>query len=332
MRKLILLTAAMTLSAGMWANSITYKATAALSYHVYAFDAGITSHTWDESSKVGVITFDGDVTTIGYMAFANCSSMTSMTLPNTITKIGEIAFMECTGLTTINIPNAVTTIGKNAFHKCMSLTSITIPNAVTEIGEQAFMNCYALTSVTFEGAACQNAIGTNVFEGVGQNETVTLTLPEDWNYDAAPESNTTAWYGGIFNSNLYSTDGATDKQAAIAAVTAIMGDYATTTYLQSLLAEEVGKINSAVNRHQVNERKQAAIERLTFAITDYTAGKTAGDAIGYARGIEEGKAEAKTELLGEMGEPCEDCPSIEVTKGDKTIKLYNPEKVEFGKE
>ena len=38
------------------------------------------------------------------------------------------------------------------------------------------------------------------------------------------------------------------------------------------------------------------------------------------------------EFLGEMGEPCEDCPSIEVTKGDKTIKLYNPEKVEFKKE
>ena len=30
--------------------------------------------------------------------------------------------------------------------------------------------------------------------------------------------------------------------------------------------------------------------------------------------------------------PCTDCPSIEVTKGTKTIKLYNPEKVEFGKE
>lgn len=38
------------------------------------------------------------------------------------------------------------------------------------------------------------------------------------------------------------------------------------------------------------------------------------------------------EFLGEMGEPCEDCPSIEVTKGDKTVKLYNPEKVEFKKE
>ncbi len=49
---------------------------------------------------------------------------------------------------------------------------------------------------------------------------------------------------------------------------------------------------------------------------------------GRAEGIEEGRAEA----LGEMGTECTDCPAVEVTKGDKTIKLYNPEKVEFKKE
>ena len=50
-------------------------------------------------------------------------------------------------------------------------------------------------------------------------------------------------------------------------------------------------------------------------------------------GIEEGKAagyeRGKTEALGEMGEPCDDCPSIEVTKGDKTVKLYAPDRVNF---
>ncbi|MCQ2286237.1 MAG: DUF1542 domain-containing protein [Bacteroidales bacterium] len=48
--------------------------------------------------------------------------------------------------------------------------------------------------------------------------------------------------------------------------------------------------------------------------------------------VQIGKEEGKAEGLGEMGTPCDDCPSIEVTKGDKTIKLYNPEKVEFKKE
>ncbi len=60
--------------------------------------------------------------------------------------------------------------------------------------------------------------------------------------------------------------------------------------------------------------------KATAYVEGYNAGK--------AEGIEEGKAE----VLGEMGEPCTNCPSIEVTKGDKTVKLYNPEKVEFKKE
>ena len=48
--------------------------------------------------------------------------------------------------------------------------------------------------------------------------------------------------------------------------------------------------------------------------------------------FQDGKTEGKAEGLGEMGTPCDDCPSIEVTKGDNTIRLYSPEKVEFKKE
>ena len=57
-----------------------------------------------------------------------------------------------------------------------------------------------------------------------------------------------------------------------------------------------------------------------------------GDTAGYVRGLVEGKAAVPAEALGEMGEPCEDCPAVEVTKGTKTIRLYNPDKVEFKKE
>lgn len=312
MRKLILLFALLMLSIGLWANYITYTATSALQLKYEAFDVTVRYHSWSPDTKVGMITFDGDVTKIGDLAFTSCDNMTSITLPNTITKIGDQAFMECTSLATIIIPDSVTTIGIDAFHKCMDLTSITIPNAVTEIGNQAFMNCASLTSVTFMGAACQNAIATDAFKGVAEGVTTTLTLPEDWKYANAPESNSTAWHGGKFNSNIYSTDGATDKQNAITAVTAILGEYSTSAYLQSLLAEEAENINNAVNRHEVNERKQAAIDKLEFAVTSYGNGQA--------------------ESLGEMGTPCEDCPSVEVKKGDKTIKLYNPESVTFKKE
>lgn len=33
--------------------------------------------------------------------------------------------------------------------------------------------------------------------------------------------------------------------------------------------------------------------------------------------------------FGEMGTECDDCPAVDVKKGTKTIRLYNPDKVEF---
>ena len=88
------------------------------------------------------------VTSIGDYTFANCTNLTSVTIPNTVTSIGEYAFYWCTGLTFISIPNSVTSISKAAFENCWRLTSIDIPNSVTSIGDGAFQNCSGLTSVT----------------------------------------------------------------------------------------------------------------------------------------------------------------------------------------
>ena len=52
---------------------------------------------------------------------------------------------------------------------------------------------------------------------------------------------------------------------------------------------------------------------------------------GYACGLEEGIEEGKAEALGEMGTECEECPAVEVKKGNETIILYGPESVTFKK-
>ena len=77
------------------------------------FGANITSNTY--KNGVGVITFDGDVTTIGERAFFNCDALTSVTIPDSVTTIGDNAFEWCHALTSVTIPDSVTTIGDAAF-------------------------------------------------------------------------------------------------------------------------------------------------------------------------------------------------------------------------
>ncbi|MDO4801526.1 MAG: leucine-rich repeat domain-containing protein, partial [Prevotellaceae bacterium] len=85
--------------------------------------ANIISNSYKNGK--GIITFDRDVTRIGYMAFCGCSGLTSITIPNSVKSIGELAFCGCSGLTSITIPNSVTSIGYSAFDGCSGLTSIT---------------------------------------------------------------------------------------------------------------------------------------------------------------------------------------------------------------
>ena len=97
---------------------------------------------WKRSIKA--LCIGESVTSIGWGAFAYCSSLTSVTIPNSVTSIGDQAFAECSGLTSITIPNSVTSIRVYAFYGCSSLTSVTIPESVTSIGDYAFYGCYSL--------------------------------------------------------------------------------------------------------------------------------------------------------------------------------------------
>ena len=123
------------------------------------FGATIVSNVYKNGR--GIITFDGDVTEI-YMAFRECSSLESISLPEGITSIGDNAFYGCSSLESITLPSSVTAIGGwGAFLECSSLESITLPEGVQSIGDRTFDGCSSLTSITLPESV--TSIGKNAF-------------------------------------------------------------------------------------------------------------------------------------------------------------------------
>ena len=145
-------------------------------YASYAFGASIVSNTYENG--LGVIEFDGPVTSIGHLAFQNCKSLNSITIPNSVTEIRDVAFNGCSSLASINIPDSVTSIGNSAFNTCKSLKSVTIGNGVTSIGELAFYNCYSLTSITIPDSVTE--IGYSAFAYCDSLTSITIPDSVTW--------------------------------------------------------------------------------------------------------------------------------------------------------
>ena len=141
-----------------------------------SLNVNVVSNTYNNG--LGIIVFDGPVTSMESGTFAYCS-FNSITIPSTVTSIGSPVFPGCSiasiivdsGNTTYDsrdncnaiihtasniliqgckntiIPNGVTRIGTQAFFELSAPTSITIPNSVESIGNSAFFNCGSLSSV-----------------------------------------------------------------------------------------------------------------------------------------------------------------------------------------
>ena len=149
-------------------------------YYEDVFGANIVSNTFDKDKECWVIKFDGEVTRIGYEAFSDCSSLTSVTIPDSVTTIGYMAFSDCSSLTSVTIGDGVTTIDEYAFEYCSSLTSVTIGDSVTTIGYKAFSFCRSLTKFNSKYASedgrCLIIDGTlNSFAPAGLTE---YTIPD----------------------------------------------------------------------------------------------------------------------------------------------------------
>lgn len=116
------------------------------------------------------------LTTIGWGAFYNCTSLASIEIPNSVTTIEGSAFYNCTSLASIELPNSLTTIEQETFYGCTGLTgSLTIPNYVTSIGDYAFYDCSGLTGSLTIGNSV-TTIGYHAFQNCS-GFTGSLTIP-----------------------------------------------------------------------------------------------------------------------------------------------------------
>ena len=97
------------------------------------------------------IVIPSNITSIGCLAFANCTNLQEVTIPDSVISIGNDAFNGCKNLREISIPDSVTSIGNSAFAFCDNLNTINIPTSVTSIEDGAFQGCENLNHIGYNG-------------------------------------------------------------------------------------------------------------------------------------------------------------------------------------
>ena len=120
----------------------------------------IGKNAFADCTSLSSVTLTG-VTAIGEGAFDGCKALSTLSLGNALCTIGENAFSDCTALTSVALPDTVTTLGNGAFRRCNALTTVTIGDGIVRIADETFADCSALSALTFGRAV--ESIGTGAF-------------------------------------------------------------------------------------------------------------------------------------------------------------------------
>ena len=86
-------------------------------------------------------------TAIGAMAFAECRTLCSVTIPEGVRTFSSMAFFKCVNLRGLRLPDSTETIGSDAFSYCAKIPYIYIPAGVRQIGHHAFFGCSGVSQI-----------------------------------------------------------------------------------------------------------------------------------------------------------------------------------------
>lgn len=158
---------------GYGLDTIFYKTTSNIAVNPTSgasFGANLVSNSY--ATGIGVMTFDGTVTSIGNNAFKDII-ISEIDIPEGVTSIGVSAFQGCIYLKNINIPSAVTSIDVTSYNGCENIESITVDPNNTYFDSRN--GCNAIIRVTTNNLrfGCKNTVipssvvtlGGNAFYG-----------------------------------------------------------------------------------------------------------------------------------------------------------------------
>ena len=129
-----------------------------------------------DNSSLTTVSLPKQVTAIGDGAFFYSTALKQVVLPEAMTRINDYAFMGANEVETAVLPDGVTAIGDYAFSDWTSMQQFLLPSSVESVGTRVMRNWTALTALTSE-AVTPPSLGEAVWEGVNVDN-VTLTVPD----------------------------------------------------------------------------------------------------------------------------------------------------------
>ena len=111
------------------------------------------------------VSFKGNITSIGFAAFSDCTSLNSFTVPSSVSSIGNRVFENCTNLKTV-------------IFECSSLTHSDLQNLVSKSTEKVVLPChFKINGHTPNSGELEWYIGAS---GSSGNSVTTIEFSHKW--------------------------------------------------------------------------------------------------------------------------------------------------------